>query len=102
MAENVRSIDTSLGEDRDTDRRPPKAYLVGGGIASLAAAAFMIRDGDIPGQQITILEELNTIGGSLDGSGSPEEGYVLHIRAVLFHSRAHRRQDSHPGDLRME
>jgi oleate hydratase len=77
MAENVRSIDTSLGEDRDTDRRPPKAYLVGGGIASLAAAAFMIRDGDIPGQQITILEELNTIGGSLDGSGSPEEGYVL-------------------------
>ena len=26
-------------------------YLVGGGIASLAAAAFLIRDGDIPGQE---------------------------------------------------
>src|SRR5260370_459344 len=33
-----------------------KIYLVGGGIASLAAAAFLIRDGDIPGHNITILE----------------------------------------------
>jgi oleate hydratase len=54
-----------------------KAYLVGAGIASLSAAAFMIRDGDILGQNITILEELGTLGGSLDGSGSPERGYVL-------------------------
>ncbi len=29
-----------------------KAYLVGGGIGSLAAAAFMIRDGAIPGENI--------------------------------------------------
>jgi len=41
------------------------------------AAAFMIRDGDIPGCDITILEELDVIGGSLDGSGTPEQGYVL-------------------------
>ena len=27
-------------------------YLVGGGIASLAAAAFFIRDGDIPGRNM--------------------------------------------------
>jgi oleate hydratase len=52
-------------------------YLVGGGIAALSAAVFLIRDGDIPGAQITILEELDTIGGSLDGSGSAETGYVL-------------------------
>ena len=32
-------------------------YLVGGGIASMAAAAFLIRDADIPGHNITILEE---------------------------------------------
>jgi oleate hydratase len=43
----------------------------------MAAAAFMIRDGDIPGRQITIYEELDKIGGALDGSGSPENGYVL-------------------------
>jgi oleate hydratase len=52
-------------------------YLVGGGIASLAAAAFLIRDGDIPGKNITILEQLDRLGGSLDGAGSPESGYVL-------------------------
>ena len=54
-----------------------KATLVGGGIASMAAAAFMIRDGDMLGKDITILEELRAIGGSLDGAGSPEHGYVL-------------------------
>ncbi len=54
-----------------------KVYLVGGGIASMAAAAFMIRDGDILGHNITIFEELDKIGGSMDGSGSPEAGYVL-------------------------
>ena len=54
-----------------------KAWLVGGGIASLAAAAFMIRDGGVPGPDITILEGLGTVGGSLDGAGSPEHGYVL-------------------------
>lgn len=54
-----------------------KVYLVGGGIASLAAAAFMIRDGDILGRDITIFEESDKIGGSLDGAGSPRDGYVL-------------------------
>ena len=61
----------------ELNRSAPKVYLVGGGIASLAAAAFMIRDGDVFGQNITILEESGTIGGSLDGSGSPQDGYVL-------------------------
>jgi oleate hydratase len=32
------------------------AYLVGSGIASLAAAAFLIRDGHMDGSRITILE----------------------------------------------
>ena len=36
--------------------RTSKAYLVGGGIGSLAAAAFMIRDGSLPGGNISILE----------------------------------------------
>lgn len=43
----------------------------------MAAAVFMIRDGDMFGQNITILEESGTIGGSLDGAGSAEHGYVL-------------------------
>ena len=54
-----------------------KVYLIGGGIASLAAAAFMIRDADVLGRNITIFESLKTLGGSLDGAGSPQQGYVL-------------------------
>jgi oleate hydratase len=69
--------DRSAPHGKDRDRRAAKVYLVGGGIASLAAAAFMIRDGDVPGYNITILEELDNLGGSLDGSGSPQNGYVL-------------------------
>jgi oleate hydratase len=52
-------------------------YLVGSGIASLAAAAFLIRDGDVPGHTITILEESSRIGGSLDAGGNADDGYVM-------------------------
>ena len=48
-----------------------KAYLVGGGIGSLAAAAFMIRDGGVLGADISILEASPVPGGSLDAAGSP-------------------------------
>ena len=34
-----------------------KAYFIGGGIGSLSGAAFMIRDGGIPGKDITIFEK---------------------------------------------
>lgn len=54
-----------------------KAYLVGGGIGSLAAAAFMIRDGNLPGGNISILEATPIMGGSLDGAGDPAGGYSL-------------------------
>jgi oleate hydratase len=54
-----------------------KAYLVGGGIGSLAAAAFMIRDGGIAGGDITIFEAMPLAGGSLDGGGDADAGYTL-------------------------
>jgi oleate hydratase len=43
----------------------------------LAGAPFFIRDGGILGKNITIFEELDGLGGSLDGSGTSEEGYVV-------------------------
>lgn len=52
-------------------------YMVGGGIASLAAAAFLIRDGDIRGSQLTILEQSATLGGSLDAAGTAATGYTM-------------------------
>ena len=63
--------------ERSALRSGTKVYLVGGGIASLAAAAFLIRDGDILGHNITILEKLDVLGGSLDAAGAAPDGYVL-------------------------
>lgn len=54
-----------------------KSYLVGGGIGSMSAAAFMIRDGDMAGKNITIFEATPIVGGSLDGGGNAETGYTL-------------------------
>jgi oleate hydratase len=55
----------------------PKAYLVGGGIAALASAAYLIRDGGFAGQDIQILEEAPLLGGSLDGAGNADDGYTI-------------------------
>jgi oleate hydratase len=71
------SSSPSVLPDSNQGSAPAKVYLIGGGIASLSAAVFMIRDGDPPGQSITILEELDTLGGSLDATGSAKDGYVL-------------------------
>jgi oleate hydratase len=54
-----------------------KAYLVGGGIGSLAAAYYLITDGHMKGENITILEMKDIAGGALDGAGNAEEGYVI-------------------------
>lgn len=47
------------------------AYLIGGGIAWLAAAAFLIRDGQMGGDRITIYEASAIVGGALDGAKDP-------------------------------
>ena len=54
-----------------------KAYLIGGGIASLAAAAYLIRDGHMDGKNITLLEETHVFGGGMDGAGDAEHGYII-------------------------
>lgn len=52
------------------------AYIVGGGLAGLAAAIFLIRDGHMEGSRIHVLEEMELPGGSLDGKIVPHEGFV--------------------------
>ena len=54
-----------------------KAYLVGGGLVSLAAAAFMIRDCAMSGSNISIFESLPLLGGSLDAGGTSAGGYSM-------------------------
>ena len=53
------------------------AHLVGGGISSLAAAAFLIEDAGLPGANIHIYESGTLLGGALDAGGSPETGYTM-------------------------
>ena len=43
----------------------------------MAAAAFMVRDGNVPGENISILEETQVMGGSLDAAGTPTKGYSM-------------------------
>jgi oleate hydratase len=58
------------------DPRTANVWMVGGGIASMAAAAFLIRDAGVSGENIHILETLDVPGGSLDGAESPvQAGY---------------------------
>lgn len=53
------------------------AWIVGGGIGGLAAAFYLIRDAHMPAENITILEEMSIEGGSMDGQGNPEDGYII-------------------------
>jgi oleate hydratase len=46
--------------------------IVGGGIASLAAAAFLIRDAGVPGERIRILDMAARLGGALVSGQLPE------------------------------
>ena len=52
-------------------------YLIGAGLASLAAATFLIRDAQMKGDKIHILEELSLPGGSLDGILQPARGFLI-------------------------
>jgi oleate hydratase len=53
------------------------AWFVGSGLASLAGAAFAIRDGHMAGEKIAILERQNLPGGALDGIDDPEKGFII-------------------------
>lgn len=54
-----------------------QVYFVGGGLGTLAGAVYLIRDCEFPGKNIHVLEEMNILGGSNDGAGTPQDGYVL-------------------------
>ena len=53
------------------------AYLIGSGLASLAAACFLVRDGQMPGKNIHILEAMDIAGGACDGIFDPSRGYIM-------------------------
>ncbi len=72
------------------------AYIVGSGLAALAAACFLVRDGQMKGENIHILEAMDIAGGACDGINDPTRGFVMrggremenHFECLwdLFHS----------------
>ena len=52
-----------------------KAYIIGGGIAGLATAAFLLDDAGMPGENITIYEKREDVGGCCGVVGNTS-GYI--------------------------
>ncbi|MBE5838127.1 MULTISPECIES: oleate hydratase [Butyrivibrio] len=53
------------------------AYIIGSGLAALSAACFLVRDGQMDGKHIHILEKDPVAGGACDGMYINDIGYVM-------------------------
>jgi oleate hydratase len=53
-----------------------RAHIIGGGIAGLAAAAFLVTDAHMPAGNVTVYEQLPAVGGSMDAAGDAQRGYT--------------------------
>ena len=53
------------------------AYLIGSGLAALSAACFLVRDGQMKGEHVHILEKDPLPGGACDGYNYQDIGYVM-------------------------
>ncbi len=53
------------------------AYIIGTGLAGLSAAFFLVRDGQMKGEHVHLLEKLDITGGSCDGRELPHLGYYM-------------------------
>ena len=81
-ASKVKKQAQAQGMRREKESLQPRnygdkqVYLVGGGLASMAAAAYLVRDANFDGHNIHILESMDVLGGSNDGAGSVQQGFV--------------------------
>lgn len=53
------------------------AYILGTGLAGLTAAFYLVRDGQMPGNHIHLLEKLELAGGSCDGYKDVHKGFYM-------------------------
>ncbi len=53
------------------------AYIVGSGLGALAAACYLVRDGQMPGKNVHVLEKDPIPGGACDGYQVADVGYVM-------------------------
>lgn len=53
------------------------AYIIGTGLAGLSAAFYLLRDGQMKGEHIHLLEKLDLAGGSCDGRKDVTKGFYM-------------------------
>ena len=53
------------------------AYIIGTGLAGLTAAFYLVRDGQMKGEHIHLLEKLDLAGGSCDGRKDVTKGFYM-------------------------
>ena len=58
---------------KDVDEK--SAYIIGTGLAGLSAAFYLVRDGQMKGEHIHLLEKLDLAGGSCDGRKDLNKGF---------------------------
>ncbi len=71
----MKQFDNSLAHQPE-NIESRKAYIIGGGIAGLASAVFLIDDCYLPGGNITIYDQLPVMGGAMDGAKLGEGRYT--------------------------
>ena len=59
----------------DVDKK--SAYIIGTGLAGLSAAFYLVRDGQMKGENIHLLEKLDLAGGSCDGRRDVTKGFYM-------------------------
>ena len=59
------------------------AYIVGSGLAALTAACYLVRDGQMKGERVHILEKGPTAGGACDGWKFENIGYVMRGGSII-------------------
>jgi len=67
---------TSINPSININNEDRHVYFVGGGLASLAGAAYLVRDCNFKGENIHIIEGMKVLGGSNDGAGDVMNGFV--------------------------
>lgn len=55
------------------------AYIIGTGLAGLSAAFYLVRDGQMKGKHIHLLEKLELAGGSCDGRKDITKGFYMDL-----------------------
>lgn len=70
------ALKAAAAQSKYRDYGNRQAYFIGGGLASMAGAAYLLHDTNFNGKNIHIIEGMDILGGSNDGSGTDTGGFI--------------------------